>query len=128
MAAFRAAFPESAVKGCYFHLCQSSLRRVQCVGLKAEYENNDDFRAFVRCLAAISHVPQGDVVSVFDLLVRDSPTVARIEEVTQYFEHTYVRGRRLRGRGDNYAPPLFSHDSWNHYDTASEGIARTTNT
>jgi len=44
-----------------------------------------------------------------------------------YFEHTYIRGRRLRGRGDNHGPPLFAVDMWNQRDAAADGIARTTN-
>ena len=70
MSAFRQGFPQAQVKGCYFHLTQSIMRKAQ---------------------------------------VR-------------------VRGRRQRGRGENYGPPLFSHDVWNQHDAAGAGIARTTNT
>src|SRR6266536_2711908 len=55
------------------------------------------------------------------------PPVEHMDEVVTYFEHTYVCGRRLRGRGDHYAPALFPFDSWNQMDAAGEGIARTNN-
>lgn len=42
MAAFRAKFPNACVTGCYFHLAQSILRKVNEVRLKKEYETSDD--------------------------------------------------------------------------------------
>jgi len=50
-----------------------------------------------------------------------------MDELVTYFEHTYIRGRRLRGRGENFGPPLFSIETWNQRDAATDGIARTTN-
>ena len=44
-----------------------------------------------------------------------------------YFKHTYIRGRRLRGRVENCGPPLFSIETWNQRDAAADGLARTTN-
>ena len=38
--AFTSAFPESSINGCYFHLCQAFLRKVNELGLKKAYENN----------------------------------------------------------------------------------------
>jgi hypothetical protein len=115
------------VKGCYFHLCQRVQRKVNDVGLKADYEADDEIRRFIRCLPALSHVPLADVTSAFDLLVQEMPSDDRVNEVVTYFELTYVRGRRRPGRGDNYAPAVFPVESWNHFDAAGEGIARTTN-
>src|SRR6218665_49981 len=40
-----------------------------------------------------------------------------MDELLSYFEHTYVCGRRLRGRGENYGLPLFSNDIWNQRET-----------
>ena len=34
MNAFRATFPNSTVTGCYFHLCQSVLKKTQELGLR----------------------------------------------------------------------------------------------
>lgn len=127
MSSFAQSYPYASVKGCYFHLTQSILRKVQEVGLKTEYESNDELRCFVRCLAAISHVPNADVVDAFEALVETMPNVEHLDEVVTYFEHTYIRGRRCRGRGENYAPPLFAHDRWNQYDAAGAGVARTNN-
>ena len=55
MNAFSAACPNANVTGCYFHLCQSVIRKVNDVGLKQEYDNNrnnDEVLPYVRCLPA----------------------------------------------------------------------------
>jgi hypothetical protein len=125
--AFRDAFPSARVSGCYFHLSQSVLRKVNEIGMKMEYERNDEVRGAVRCLAALSHVPVDDVIEAFEILAESMPANEHMDELLTYFEHTYIRGRRLRGRGENYGPPLFSIDTWNQRDAAVDGIARTTN-
>jgi hypothetical protein len=127
MGAFRVAFPNARVSGCYFHLSQSILRKVNEIGLKVQYERNDEVRGSIRCLAALAHVPVDDVMESFEFLSESMPEVEKMDELLSYFEHTYIRGRRLRGRGDNYGPPVFAIESWNQREAAAEGIARTTN-
>jgi len=53
--------------------------------------------------------------------------IDRMDEVVTYFEHKYIRGRRLRGRGDNYREASFSIELWNQHAAGLAGIARTTN-
>ena len=74
MDAFRARFPTARITGCYFHLAQSILRKVNEVGLKRDYETRDDIRIAVKCLAALSHVPVDDVAEAFDVLAESMPT------------------------------------------------------
>lgn len=40
MEAVKASFPDTTVKGCYFHFCQCIYRHVQRFGLQAEYQKN----------------------------------------------------------------------------------------
>lgn len=127
MSAFGASFPAATITGCYFHLCQSIIRKVNGLGIKEEYENNDAIRGSIRCLAALAYVPVPDVVNAFELLAESMPAHEHMDELLTYFEHTYVRGRRLRGRGNNYGSALYPIDSWNQNDAAFDGIARTTN-
>ena len=125
---FSAAFPNAIITGCYFHLCQSVTRKVNEVGLKVEYENNDEVRGFIRCLPALAFVPVDDVVEAFEILIDAAPQgVEHLDELISFFEHTYVRGRRLRGRPEAYGPPMFALDTWNQHDAGVGGIARTTN-
>jgi len=127
MNAFKEAFPEATLSGCYFHLCQSVIRKVADVGLKPDYETDDEVRGFIRCLPALSHVPIDQVVEAFDLLMDHMPANEKVHDVTTYFEHTYVRGRRRPGRGENYGPAIFPIPTWNKFDAAGDGVARTTN-
>jgi hypothetical protein len=128
MNAFSSAFPDATVTGCYFHLCQSVIRKVNEIGLKVEYETNNEVRGFVRCLPALAFVPADDVVEGFDLLCDSMPqNVDHLDELTSFFEHTYVRGRRLRGRALGYGPSTFPIELWNQHTAGVDGIARTTN-
>jgi hypothetical protein len=127
MNAFRESYPQAEVTGCYFHLCQSLNRKINDVGLKSDYETDTDISGFIRCLAALSHVPPNDVVNGFETLVQEMPANEKVNDVVTYFEQTYIRGRRRPGRGDNYGPAIFPIPTWNQFDVAGEGIARTTN-
>jgi hypothetical protein len=89
MSAFKDAFPDAQITGCYFHLTQSVLRKVNEIGLKVPYETDDAVRGSVRCLAALAHVPETDVSEAFDLLVDEMPAVDHIDELITYFEHTW---------------------------------------
>lgn len=128
MNAFSLAYPDATVTGCYFHLCQSITKKVNEIGLKTEYENNNEVRGYVRCLPALAFVPPEDVLEAFELLAESMPeNIDHVDELTTFFEHTYVRGRRRRGRGQVYGTPLFSIESWNQQAAGGDGIARTTN-
>ena len=50
-----------------------------------------------------------------------------MNELLTYFEPSYIRGRRVRGRGENYSPALYPIPRWNQHSAAGDGIARTTN-
>ena len=130
---FRNAYQNPTVSGCYFHLCQSINRKVNELGLKTVYESNNDFRIYVRCFPALAFVPPGDVIDAFDILSETKPDGLQEETIDQlnlfidFFEHTYVRGRRLRGKGENYGQLVFSIDLWNKHASSLDGIARSTN-
>ena len=47
MQSFTAAYPNATVSGCYFHLSQSVLRKVQEFGLKSDYENDTEMRGSI---------------------------------------------------------------------------------
>ena len=128
MNAFREAFPDATVTGCYFHFNQRVIRKVNDVGLKTQYENDNTIRGYVRCLPALAFVPPQDVLEAFDLITDTMPQdVDPLNELTTFFEHTYIRGRTQRGRGEVYAPAMYPIATWNQYAAGVDGIARTTN-
>lgn len=129
--AFAASFPNTSVSGCYFHLCQSILRKVNELGMKVAYETDDVLRSFIRCIPALAFVPPGDVADAFDILAEAKPEDEhgheRLDELLSYSELTWIRGRRLRGRGETYAPAVFPIPLWNKHEAGLDGVARTTN-
>jgi hypothetical protein len=127
MQSFIAAYPNATITGCYFHLSQSVLRKVNEIGMKSEYETDVELRGSVRCLSALSHVPVADVAEAFDVLAESMPPHEKMNELLTYFEHSYIRGRRVRGRGENYSPALYPIPRWNQLAAAGDGIALTTN-
>jgi len=72
-------------------------------------------------------VPSSDVVDAFLVLADNMPNHDKMPELMSYFEHTHVRSRRRPGRAENYGSAIFPIDTWNHFETAGQGIARTTN-
>ncbi|KII68787.1 hypothetical protein RF11_12062 [Thelohanellus kitauei] len=69
------------------------------------------------CLTALAYVPLIDVSDTFHLLAESMPRHERMEELLSMFEHTYIRGSRVRGK----------KNTLNKFNAATEGIARTTN-
>ncbi|KAL3858702.1 hypothetical protein ACJMK2_008963 [Sinanodonta woodiana] len=61
----------------------------------------------------------------FKLLSDSVPTMNNIDEVLTYFEHTYIRGRRIRDRGEHYRPVLLPAETWNQMLAIADDAART---
>ena len=90
MSALSGAYPDATVTGCYFHLGQSGIHKVNEIGLKTEYKTNVDVRSYVRYLPALTFVPPHDGMEVFELLDESQPTtVDQLDELSTFFEHTY---------------------------------------
>ena len=120
MNAAKVAFPDVDVRGCYFHLCQSLIRKVNTVGLKNEYESNIDIKLRLKSLCALAFVPDTDVKNVFDILAATFPDEDRYNEILTYFLSTYIEGALGRA-------PQFPIKCWNHFDSAGEQTPKTTN-
>jgi len=63
--AFRSTFPSATVTGCYFHLTQSVMRKVNEIGMKEDNKKKDSLRLPLRCLPTLAMVPSSDVAEVF---------------------------------------------------------------
>ena len=127
MGAFSSAF--TSVTGCYFHLTLCVVRKVHEIGMKADYERDNNVRITIRCLPALAMIPASDVVSggkLFEILADD---MSGHEKCRNCFHisniHTYLRP----GRGERYGSAIFPIPMWIQFDNtaAREGLARTTN-
>ena len=64
--AFTSAFPESSFKGCYFHLCQAFLRKINELGLEKAHENKCELSLALRLTPALCFVPTDLVEESFE--------------------------------------------------------------
>lgn len=111
MAAFRKAFPSARVTGCYFHLCQSVLCKVNEIGTKVGYETRDEVRSYVRCPCCWRN--RCFWCSCWWTAYRYGTYERAVELFWAYLHVLYVRGHSQRGLCENCGPALFPIDLWN---------------
>lgn len=122
---------DTQTKACFFHLCQSTWRKVQELGLVSSYREDESFRTFVGMLNALAFLPADEVEDGMQLLRAFMPSVAGA--LTEYFDSTYVSGsfRRLtRPNGGLHLrrlPPRFPCEEWNVHEATVEDSHRTNN-
>lgn len=125
MNAFQFCFPETEIRGCYFHLGQSAWRRIQSLGLSAKYREEPSFALRVRRLPALAFVPPNEVHRYMTLILADE--VSRDDGLLQfvkYFQDTYV-GQRVNDT--IVIPGQFPHQQWNMYHRVKNNLPRTNN-
>lgn len=123
-----ATFPDTILQLCYFHLKQSSYRKVQAVGLTRAYCDKDDctVRHFIHMMCSLAFVPVEDVVAAYRALTAEAPETPGIQEYVEYFGETYVIGIPARGRRRGVAP-RYQPRLWNVYQATLDGKAATNN-
>ena len=119
--AFHAVFPNSTLKGCFYHLSQNIYRKVQAEGLQERYASDEGISQTTRMLAALVFVPTNRVVDTFEILQQQVPP--ELEPIADYVEDNYI-GRPQRG---GRRPPWFPIDFWNIHDRIADGLPRTNN-
>jgi len=118
---------------CFYHLTQSTWRRVQQSGLTTEYKENQELRHFCGMLDGLAFLPLCDVEAGMSYLRSVTPVYAL--PVLNYFDSTYVSGSYrpvLRPDGGirmafRPTPPAFPPALWNVYDATLSGTSRTNN-
>ena len=121
---FQSEFPQAQVSGCFFHLNQAVIRKVNELGLKRRYETDNEFAMLVKSLPALAFVPVDEVGEIFEELGASFPDEAECNALIAYFESTYIHGPRVGGRVRN---PRFEPRLWNHYEDAQVCAPKTTN-
>ena len=126
------------VQGCFFHLCQSTWRHVQDMGLTALYNADDVAKHFVGMLDGLALLTLADVPAGMAHLRANTPQ--HLDDVVDYFDATYVTGRHrviqppavnavapLPPARIRRQPPLFAPDVWNVHVATVTGADRTNN-
>jgi len=134
MNAFQKIFTDATLSGCYFHLCQSFVRKINEVGLKPVYEQNPGLALSLRMIPALAFLPLEEVEPAFDLVVEEitgevellsleEDVLEKIDLLASYFQKTYL-GHNI---GSTHRPPVFQPVIWNQSVSAIDGLARTNN-
>lgn len=116
--------------GCFYHLTQSTWRRIQELGLTNVYRESEEFKLFVGMMDGLAFLPLDDIPAGMRVLRNLVPDGA--EDLLDYFDATYVSGR-FRPRQDGNAlllrraPPMFPAVLWNQHNATVNGDPRTNN-
>lgn len=92
MNAVTQVFGNIRLHGCFFHLCQSTWRKVQSLGLVQAYETDADVKLFCGMLDGLAFLPTDEVTNGMVHLQTRIPDVDGLEELVNYFDRTYVTG------------------------------------
>lgn len=121
-------FPETEVRGCFFHFTQCIWRQIQHLGLATRYSNDADFARQLRQLSALAFVPVKDVKDSFKTLKKILKVKKRAAQGTDdskvillfdYFEKTWI--------GKLSAQGTFPIDMWNMCEIVLRKMPRTNN-
>lgn len=111
--AARNAFPQAEVKGCYFHLCQSILRKIGNVGLKITFEKDLEKKLMLKSLAALAFIRIKDVKNVFTELAATFPEEESYNSVLTYFFPPILRVRQAESPFSQHHCGIIMIQFWN---------------
>lgn len=125
------------IKGCFYHLTQNTHRKVQKLGLQAEYLANESLSKFCGMLDGLAFLPEDDVEQGMEYLRGLPPPMdTKGMELLEYFDSTYVNGssRQIPRKDDGSLvvkvrkiAPRFPKKLWNVNRITKEGGERTNN-
>ena len=112
---------EVRIQYCFYHLTQSTWRKIQNLGLTNLYQENEEFRLFCGQLDGLAFLPPEEA-----------------EPLVTYFDVTYVSGQLRQRRGPvgddgvppiriRRSPPMFPPQNWNMHQVTLDGEQRTNN-
>uniref|UniRef100_A0A914MDV3 MULE transposase domain-containing protein n=1 Tax=Meloidogyne incognita TaxID=6306 RepID=A0A914MDV3_MELIC len=120
--AIRTIFPESHIRGCFFHLFSNLKKHLSSLNLLTHYNTNPEFALNSRMIVSLAFVPQNDLLEALNMLENYLPL--ELEPILAYFTNTYIG--RIRNNGTR-APPTFVPSSWNVYERTINNQDKTNN-
>ena len=130
-----------SVQGCFYHLTQSTWRKVQELGMATAYRDNQDLRQFIGMIDGLAFLPVSEVADGMKFLRANAPVGDAFDglgDLLDYFDATYVSGasrvirrpaasHRIQPIRIRKTAPLFSPALWNVHEATLSGSARTNN-
>jgi hypothetical protein len=109
--AVQTELPLASISGCYFHFCQSLLRKITKLGLSGAFRRHARLNKFVRKIMAIGYLPLAIVRANFRLLVGTANTQRLVRRFPQLNEFVnYVERNYLNANGQ------FPASIWNVFN------------
>ncbi|KAI6658931.1 hypothetical protein LOD99_10870 [Oopsacas minuta] len=109
---FEHVWPNTVVKGCFFHLTQNIWRHVQSVVLQSAYTHDEELAMHTRKIPALAFVRPAYVPDLFDQVAMHLHVTPEIGKLVEYFERTYI-GRTVAS-GHHVAATYPIH-LWNNH-------------
>uniref|UniRef100_A0A1I8AZ57 MULE domain-containing protein n=1 Tax=Meloidogyne hapla TaxID=6305 RepID=A0A1I8AZ57_MELHA len=119
--AIRTVFPESHIRGCFFHLFQNLKKHLSAENLN-QYNNSPEFSIHCKMIVSLAFIPQHDLIEALTILENYLPM--ELEPILSYFTNTYIG--RIRNNMTR-APPIFVPSSWNVYTRTINNEDKTNN-
>ena len=111
ISAVKEVFPNTAIKGCFYHLSHNLHKHLRSLGMTHSYNNDAEFALKTKMILALCFVPVEDMDIYVDALSEFLPD--DLQELLNWFEDSYI-GRANRNRRGRRPPP-FPMDTWNLY-------------
>lgn len=122
--ALKIAFPNTRIKGCYFHLTQSLWRKTATLGLSKNYKRNSDFAKAFGYLKCLAFLKPEDVVPGFEFIRTFAPAICK--PLLDYFEKYYIGTVNPRNDRER-SIPWFPIELWSVYQRVLNDEPRTNN-
>lgn len=100
-------FPNSSIRGCYFHFTQAIWRGVQRYGLINEYKESESIGRLVRRALGLPFLPLSSIDDVWMRVIGECPP--ECQEFIDYVTSTYV----------DDVDAMFPREIWCHYSNES---------
>lgn len=122
---------EIIIRGCLYHLYQSTLRKIQELGYKNLYRYDENFSHFCAMINGLLFFPLHKVKEGM-MYFKNLESSTEAKEILDYFDSVYVSGKLKRiGSNDmlrfRRVSPLFPPNIWNVYEATLQGQNRTNN-
>ena len=131
--------PHVSSRSCFYHLIQSTWKKVQSLGLTTAYRSDDRVKYFCGMLERLAFLLIDEVAIGMSYLMENIPDVEGQEDLVDYFSSTCVFGthRRIQPPAlpDGIIPPirvrkiplLFPPYLWNVHQETIDNESRTNN-
>ncbi|KAL0884147.1 hypothetical protein ABMA27_016160 [Loxostege sticticalis] len=115
----RSNFENITLHGCLFHLGQIIYRQVQAQACAKKYASSMTFNKQVKCLLALSYLPEEEIPTYFNTLLRciEDPDW---KALALWFQENYISGTRN-------TQPKYAPNYWSCHNINKMKIPRTSN-